>query len=97
MATARMAVVLKRMIKPERELTIRHGARLPHWTREGATYAVVFRLGGSLPSATVDSWRFERQDIIRTAKKMGRPLTAHEQGRLDNLYSEKVERYLAEG
>lgn len=34
-------------------IDIRHGANLPHWTREGATYSVTFRLGDSLPRAAI--------------------------------------------
>ncbi len=64
------------MIKADPQLKIRQGARLLHWTREGGTYAVTFRPDDSLPKAVAESWRFERQDIIRTAKKMGRLLTS---------------------
>ncbi len=85
------------MIKADPKLKIRQGARLPHWTREGGTYAVTFRLDDSLPKAVAESWRFERQDIIRTAKKMRRLLTSHEEKRLQKLFSEKVENYLDEG
>ena len=76
---------------------IRQGARLPHWTRENATYAVTFRLDDSLPEMVVESWKFERQDIIRTARQRGRSLTRHEEKRLDKLFSEKVGKYLDEG
>ena len=79
------------------EVKIRRGAYLPHWTREGAIYAVRFRLADSLPKAVLESWKFERQDIIRTATQMGRPLTEHEKERLDQLFSQKVEKYLDQG
>ncbi len=85
------------MLKVVPKLKIRQGARLPHWTREGGTYAVTYRLGDSLPKAVADSWRFDRQDIIRTAKRMGRLLTSNEEKRLQKLFSEKVEKYLDEG
>jgi REP element-mobilizing transposase RayT len=42
---------------------IRHGAYLPHWTLEGATYSVVFRLADSLPESIVESWRRERDQL----------------------------------
>ena len=86
-----------RMTRADPKLKTRRGARLPHWTREGATYAVTLRLGDSVPKAVVESWRFERQDIIRTATQQGRPLTSFEAEHLDKLFSEKVERYLDEG
>ncbi len=88
---------MKSVINAESELKIRQGARLPHWMKEGAIYAVVFHLGDSLPRTIIESWRFERHDIIRTAEQMGRPLRPHEQERLDKLFSEKVEKYLDEG
>jgi REP element-mobilizing transposase RayT len=84
-------------IKADSNLKIRHGARLPHWTREGAAYAVTFRLDDSLPRAVVESWKFERQDIVRTARQMGRSLTRNEEERLDKLFSTKVDKYLDEG
>jgi REP element-mobilizing transposase RayT len=78
----------KDMITADPSLKIVHGARLPHWTRENACYAVTFRL---------ESWDFERRDLINTAKQLGRPLTRYEEKRLDALFSEKVDKYLDEG
>jgi len=78
-------------------LKIRQGAYLPHWTREGAVYAVNCRLADSLPKPMINSWDFERQDIIKTAQRLKRPLTAAEQKRLDKLFSEKIESYLDAG
>ena len=80
-----------------RGIAIRHGAYLPHWTREGAIYAINFRLADSLPNSIVKSWEFERLDIVRTAQQMNRPLTLAEEARLDKLFSEKVETYLDAG
>ncbi len=77
-------------------IRIRYGAYLPHWTREGATYAVCFRLADSLPESVVETWKFERDDIVKTAKQMNRPLSAHEQDRLHQLFSERVEKFLDE-
>jgi len=79
------------------ELKIRRGARLPHWTREGAFYALTFRLADSLPKTVLDAWEFERQDVVRTARQLGRALTSLEEARLDTLFSQKVGRYLDEG
>jgi REP element-mobilizing transposase RayT len=76
---------------------IRQGAYLPHWTRDGAFYAVTFRLADSLPSSVVKTWELEREDIIKTARKMNRLLTSSEEKRLDILFSERVEKYLDEG
>jgi len=78
-------------------LSIRQCAYLPHWTREGAIYAVTFRLADSLPKSVVESWEFERQDIVKTARQMNRPLTPPEEARLDRLFSDRVEKYLDAG
>ncbi len=75
----------------------RRGAYLPHWTRDGAWYAVTFRLWDSLPPTVIESWLFERKNIVKTAEQMKRPLAKHEEDRLRHLYSEKVERYLDSG
>ncbi len=75
----------------------RQGAFLPHWTRDGETYAVTFRLGDSLPSAVLESWLAERHDIVLTACHLGRPLSEDEEKRLQHLHSERVETYLDAG
>jgi len=75
----------------------RHGAYLPHWTRDSAWYAVTFRLWDSLPKHIIQSWLFERKNIVKTAEQMKRPLSDREELRLAQLYSEKVERYLDAG
>ena len=75
----------------------RRGAYFPHWTREGAWYAVTFRLWDSLPQQAIESWLFERENIVKTAEQMKRPLSKHEEDRLRHLYSEKVERFLDAG
>jgi hypothetical protein len=53
----------------------RHGAYLPHWTRDDAWYAVTFRLWDSLPQHVIESWLFERKNIVKTAEQMKRPLS----------------------
>ncbi|MDR0352378.1 MAG: transposase, partial [Opitutaceae bacterium] len=78
-------------------LQIRQGAYLPHWTRDGAIYAVTFRLADSLPQSVLKTWLLEREDIMQTAAQQCRPLTACELERLDQLHSEKVEAYLDAG
>ena len=75
----------------------RRGAYLPHWTLDGAWYAVTFRLWDSLPQQVVEAWLFERKNIVRTAEQMKRPLSKQEEQRLAHLHSEKVERYLDAG
>lgn len=78
-------------------LRIRQGARLPHWTMDGATYFVTFRLEDSLPKSVLDAWLYERENIEKAAIRRGRPLIAEERKRLNYLYSEKVGKYLDAG
>jgi REP element-mobilizing transposase RayT len=79
------------------DIDIRQGAYLPHWTRQGSIYAVNFRLADSLPQSVIRAWDFERRDIVKRAQQMSRSLTPVEEMRLDELFSEKVERYLDAG
>jgi len=81
----------------EGSLVIRQGAYLPHWTCEGATYSVAFRLADSLPEPIVEAWKLERDKIASNAQSQNRALTEHEEKRLRHLYSEKVEKYLDAG
>lgn len=64
---------------------------------EGGTYFVTFRLDDSIPRKVSDSYRFERENIIKTAEQLNRPLTDDELERLGKLYSEKIENYLDRG
>ena len=75
----------------------RQGTYLPHWTRDGSTYAVTFRLADSLPRPVLEAWLFERRNIILTAEQIGRPLSEQEQERLQKLHSERIEAYLDAG
>src|SRR5580658_6106518 len=73
------------------DVTIRDRGRLPHWEAEGATYFVTFRLGDSLPQSVLESFRFERRDILLTAQRQGREVTPVERKRLDEFFSERVQ------
>jgi len=79
------------------DIIMRHGAYLPHWTRERATYAVTFRLADSLPQNVLTEWIQEREEIVAVAAKQGRLLSVSEELRLRTLHSEKVEAYLDAG
>ncbi len=63
----------------------RRHRRLPHWTADGATYFVTFRLQDSLPVSLAQEARLERMNIIRTAQQIHRDLTDSEHDRLRNL------------
>jgi REP element-mobilizing transposase RayT len=75
----------------------RQGAYLPHWTKAGAIYSVTFRLNDSLPRQVLDSWRQEREDIVKRAASQHRPLTPHEERELERLHSDRVEAFLDAG
>jgi len=79
------------------ELLVRDRDRLPHWEIEGGTYFVTFRLADSLPQPVLRGLVLERLDIVRTAREQSRELTALEQKRLDELFSERVDKYLDSG
>ncbi|MBM3474001.1 MAG: hypothetical protein FJX75_12090 [Armatimonadetes bacterium] len=76
---------------------VRQGAYLPHWTRDGGTYAVSFRLHDSLPQHVLDEWRAERDEIIRQAAGSDRALSPALEQRLAELQSERIEAYLDAG
>ena len=42
---------------------IKRGVSLPHWTQDGATYAVTWRLADSLPSQITNSYRIEKEHL----------------------------------
>ena len=71
--------------------------RLPHWEAEGAIYFVTFRLADSLPEAILESRRWEREDIPKTAEMLQRDLTWVEEQRMDELYGEQAQVYLDHG
>src|SRR5438094_551307 len=84
-------------MNPYNPIKIRQGANLPHWTQAGVTYAITFRLADSLPTQILQDWKTERNNIVRTAQQLGRPLTDVEERRLAELFSDKVEQYLDAG
>jgi len=51
------------------KLEIHTSANLPHWRLPGATYAVTFRLGDSLPDSAMEAYRHRRDTLLgRIAK-----------------------------
>ena len=86
-----------RPMDPYKDVQIRYGTCLPHWTQEHATYAITFRLADALPAKVVGDWESERREIVKRAHRQKRELTDAEQRRLAELFSEKVESYLDVG
>lgn len=74
---------------------------LPHWSQDGATYAVTFRLADSLPKSVAEEYASENRslsDIIEKAEGEGEEATARDaRAKLGSLYSEKMEEALEAG
>jgi REP element-mobilizing transposase RayT len=71
----------------------------PHWEVEKAVYFVTFRLADSLPNQALNKIHFQLKDILTTASKMGRVLTAVERKKIEHLEVRRIENALdlAEG
>lgn len=74
----------------------RQGANLPHWTREGGTYFVTFRLADSLPASAIERLRQESALLDRQFKQGGKPMTPEELVRRAQLKSEAYLKLLDE-
>lgn len=78
-------------------IQVRQGAYLPHWTKAGGIYAVTFRMADSLPVEVVRDWQNEREALLSVAAQAQRDLSPDDLKRLDELFGEKVERFLDTG
>jgi Rad3-related DNA helicase/REP element-mobilizing transposase RayT len=79
------------------EITVRQGANLPHWTRGGAIYSVVFRLADSLPQQVLNDWVAERDELMKKAASPQPQFSREELERFQELHSEKIQRHLDAG
>jgi 5-methyltetrahydrofolate--homocysteine methyltransferase len=74
---------------------------LPHWYREGATYAVTFRLDDSFPKSVLDDYRSEKElltDQLDAAKNSGDQDAANQLTiKLRELYQKRIDAALDEG
>ncbi|MCE2960282.1 MAG: dihydropteroate synthase [Luteolibacter sp.] len=74
---------------------------LPHWYREGATYAVTFRLEDTFPKGVLAAYAQEKEELkiqIQQAEKNGEEsLRKDLRIQLDQLYRERIEKVLDEG
>ncbi len=77
--------------------TVRSRGKLPHWEEHHAIYFVTFRLADSLPQTVLQKFEFERRNILATAEAANRPLSSFERSRLEELFSEQIERKLDNG
>lgn len=78
-------------------ICIRSGAYLPHWTKEGANYHVRLRLCDSVPQSKLREWKEEREELVQKSQIAKQSLNKVEKQRLDELFSEKIERFLDAG
>ncbi|MBK8206938.1 MAG: transposase [Planctomycetes bacterium] len=72
------------------------GANLPHWTAEGATYSVTFRLADSIPASAVERLQAELADLKARIERGGEVVLS-EQIKLARLQSEAVDDLLNSG
>jgi REP element-mobilizing transposase RayT len=70
---------------------------LPHLKRRGATYFVTTRLAGTLPAQIIADLKAERARLIEDSQRERRPLSWHEQRRMLEWYSERVDSLLDSG
>ncbi len=74
---------------------------LPHWYRDGATYAVTFRLADSFPPSVLHSYRKEKEDlhqrIIKADDDNDSRLAERLRVQLGELYRARIEAVLDEG
>ena len=69
---------------------------MPHWTVEGGTYAVTFRLADSLPQPVLAAWREERDLLLAELEETG-ALDRVREDRLRDLFAARIERHLDAG
>ncbi|MFI5384532.1 MAG: glycosyl hydrolase-related protein [Fimbriimonadales bacterium] len=76
-------------------IEMRQGAKLPHWTRENATYHVVFRLADAVPTQVQREWKVERKRLEELA--IAGRLTNKEEFEYRRLLEQKIEDFLDAG
>ncbi|MEM1083546.1 MAG: methionine synthase [Verrucomicrobiota bacterium] len=74
---------------------------LPHWYREGATYAVTFRLHDTIPAATLSAYQADKQSLIQLKAKAesegNQALADGFSQRIAESYHHKIESVLDQG
>ena len=78
-----------------------HWGDLPHWYKEGATYAVTFRLEDSFPKSVLVAYQKEKEELhhqLREAEEKGDHLHIKRlKTKLGTLYRDRLETILDEG
>ncbi len=67
---------------------------LPHWTQEGATYFITFRLADSLPQEKLKQWKAERDQWLGEHTEPYPPAELKEYG---TLFNERINDWLDAG
>ncbi|HWA83090.1 MAG TPA: DNA polymerase III subunit alpha [Fimbriimonadaceae bacterium] len=93
--TGLQPVVSQGFSTPVGEIKTRRGAYLPHWTRDGAIYSVVFRLADAVPTEVAQAWRGEREELERLAATG--QLTPKQRFERMRLHGGRVEEVLSAG
>jgi REP element-mobilizing transposase RayT len=78
-------------------IKVRQGANLPHWTREGATYAVTFRLADSLPEKAIEKLKLIHEEIDRKEQQQFYALPLEDLVRRSRERSDAYMKILDEG
>ena len=78
-----------------REINKRHGAYLPHWTKNGGIYSITYRLADSVPQDVVDEWKAEKERIEARAARQ--QISLREEAELKRLMSDRVDALLDAG
>ncbi len=70
------------------------GRHLPHWTQDGCTYFVTFRLADSIPQEKLNQWQTElRKWLLRNPE----PRTAEQDAEYAEQFAETFHRWLDDG
>jgi Rad3-related DNA helicase len=72
----------------------KHSRHLPHWSQDGATYFVTFRLADSLPQEKLIAWKAEREEW---QGKNRPPHTQQQREEYARLFSDRIEEWLDQG
>jgi Rad3-related DNA helicase len=78
---------------PEAPIGFR-GRHLPHWTQEGATYFVTFRLADSIPQEKILQWKREREEWLQ---KNPEPLSASQKAEYHGQFTRQIHEWLDSG
>lgn len=79
------------------DIRIRHGAHLPHWSKEGAVYAVTFRLADSLPQGVLEVLIAEREALLQKMRETPASVRQDDVQRAEEMFSKRVSGYLDAG